>query len=428
MKQISKYQGKFDTHDLELLRKYARGKQFLIETGTGVSTHYIAEGINGDNAVFYTIDINPTPEDLRVPSGVKYLKGWSIRWEDFIQPDDPRFVKSQYRSVDSKVLLQGQPMNGERDLVRKVLKKHPDMQVDFYFSDCGEYCGYPEWLIIRDHIIPGGIFAAHDIYYPKSIKNFKVVEEIEKSPDWMVLEKTSTKQGMFIAMKIPNRFVPMDNFDPPIFMYDGIRKDSMKKEPGTIAWASKLGKGVLFDVGANVGAYSLVAARANPDLQIFAFEPMFANYYALVQNVITNQLVKQITPICCGIAEIDGFAKFNVRSVKAGTALSSLGPALDYHGEPFIPEFVQCVCGFSIDSLVQNYGFPSPDFVKIDVDSIETEIVRGMAHVLQEVQSVLIEGDTRQFAIFDPVFRKAGFTMVSIEKHPLTNNYIYSRD
>ena len=434
MQQISKFQGKFDTNDLNLLRKYAKNKRFLVETGTGISTHYIAKGINQPDAVFYTIDINPTPKELRVASGVSYLKGWTTRYEDFLKPDDPRFVKSQYRFIDSKVVFGTEAeaksiMSGEIDLVRKVLAKHPNMPIDFYFSDSGEYCGYPEWLIVKDHIAPGGIFAAHDIYYPKSAKNCKVVEEIENSPDWTVLEKTTTKQGMLIAMKTPKGFAPMDDFKPTLFMFNGIRKNSTKREPATVQWARNLGDGVLYDIGANVGAYSLIAAKSNPGLIVHAFEPLFANYYALVHNIIANFLSHRITAFSFAIAEKDGFEKFNCASVSAGSALSALGDPIDYKGEPFEPEFVQHVFAFSVDSLVTQFDHPAPTFVKLDVDSIETQIVRGMRDTLRgSVRSILIEGDKRQYRAFDPLIRDAGFALTQVENHPKTNNYIYWKE
>jgi len=48
----------------------------------------------------------------------------------------------------------------------------------------------------------GGIFIVHDIYYPKSIKEFQVLKIIENDESWEILEKTNSKQGMLIARKI----------------------------------------------------------------------------------------------------------------------------------------------------------------------------------------------------------------------------------
>ena len=51
-------------------------------------------------------------------------------------------------------------------------------------------------------IIKGGFYAAHDIYYPKSIKNFQVYNAIESSPEWQIVEITKSPQGLLIAEKL----------------------------------------------------------------------------------------------------------------------------------------------------------------------------------------------------------------------------------
>ena len=48
----------------------------------------------------------------------------------------------------------------------------------------------------------GGRFAIHDIYYPKSIKGYKVVERIKQSDNWKVLDEIETDKGLFVAEKI----------------------------------------------------------------------------------------------------------------------------------------------------------------------------------------------------------------------------------
>jgi len=47
-----------------------------------------------------------------------------------------------------------------------------------------------------------GYFVVHDIYYPKSIKCYQVIDEIEQSSDWDVLLKTQSPQGLLIARKL----------------------------------------------------------------------------------------------------------------------------------------------------------------------------------------------------------------------------------
>tara|TARA_Y100000034_G_C6629991_1_gene274980 strand:+ start:106 stop:441 length:336 start_codon:yes stop_codon:yes gene_type:complete len=92
-------------------------------------------------------------------------------------------------------------IRGEKDLIRKIVARNIP-PLDFFFCDTGEYSGHPEWNIVKDLICPDGIFAAHDINYPKSIKSFRAVEEIENSDKWEVLDKTISRCGMIIAKKL----------------------------------------------------------------------------------------------------------------------------------------------------------------------------------------------------------------------------------
>ena len=53
---------------------------------------------------------------------------------------------------------------------------------------------------------------------------------------------------------------------------------------------------VFFDVGANVGIYSLYAALRNPKTKVYAFEPEYSNLHQLKQNILLNSLAETIFP------------------------------------------------------------------------------------------------------------------------------------
>ncbi len=74
---------------------------------------------------------------------------------------------------------------------------------DAIFFDCGEISSVAEWLFLKDKIKKNGYAIFHDIFYPKSIKNFLVTTYILNSNDWKVLyvDKVSP-QGGLVAQKI----------------------------------------------------------------------------------------------------------------------------------------------------------------------------------------------------------------------------------
>lgn len=74
---------------------------------------------------------------------------------------------------------------------------------DLVFFDSGEVSSAVEWLMLKDRIDVGGLAAFHDIFFPKSIKNFMVCAAIAADPDWrIVLLDDSTIQGLLIAQRI----------------------------------------------------------------------------------------------------------------------------------------------------------------------------------------------------------------------------------
>ena len=78
------------------------------------------------------------------------------------------------------------------------------------------------------------------------------------------------------------------------------RLGSVEKEPFTVAYIEdRLKPGdVFYDIGANVGPYSLIAAKATGgQAQIFAFEPSPASFRDLTRNIELNGCTDSVTPL-----------------------------------------------------------------------------------------------------------------------------------
>ena len=151
--------------DLDLLYKYAKECKFIIETGGGgKSTYTLAKAAKESGAKM--ISIEAVADRNQKIEGVENMAGWSIEYDDIVKPGNPLFVESRYKTVDRKAahckykwLANLLYMRGERDLIRKALRKY-DIPVDFFFCDTGEYCGLAEWNIVKDRITIGGFFSA----------------------------------------------------------------------------------------------------------------------------------------------------------------------------------------------------------------------------------------------------------------------------
>jgi len=93
------------------------------------------------------------------------------------------------------------------------------------------------------------------------------------------------------------------------------------KEPDTLHWIDNFEEGeVFFDIGANVGLYSVYAAKAR-NCQVFSFEPSVFNLEVLSRNVFLNELTNkiQILPIALNNSNSVGILNMSSTNVGGGT-------------------------------------------------------------------------------------------------------------
>lgn len=175
------------------------------------------------------------------------------------------------------------------------------------------------------------------------------------------------------------------------------------KEPETLDWLdhSLMGNGekVFFDIGANIGLYSLYAAQINPSCRVFAFEPEAQTFAVLCRNIVLNKATN-IVPCSFPLSGKTAFDLFYVHDLEPGAAACALGGPCAFVSEPDKVILKQGAFSVTIDDLVGLYGVPLPDLMKIDVDGIEDQIIAGAATVLQSerLHTLLVELNYRSEA------------------------------
>lgn len=177
-----------------------------------------------------------------------------------------------------------------------------------------------------------------------------------------------------------------------------VRLHSCAKEPETVQWIEENVRAgdVFYDIGANVGAYSLVAAKANSGgVLIYAFEPAFRNYAQLCQNIYLNGCGESIVPLPIALSDKTSLENLNYQNLIPGGALHALGLPRDYKGDLFAPVFQQRTLSYRLDDLIRLFDIKPPNHVKIDVDGIEASILRGGAETFgsPSIRSVLVEAE-----------------------------------
>ncbi len=160
------------------------------------------------------------------------------------------------------------------------------------------------------------------------------------------------------------------------------------KEPGTLAWLAQLHSGeVVFDVGANIGLYTLLAARhVGPTGHVYAFEPHAANVVSLLRNVTMNEYRDRVTVVSSALGAVDGFAPFFYAQLRSGSSGSQLGVARREDGHLFDPLTSELKHVVMADTLVRAHVVRRPQLVKIDVDGNEVGVLAGMRVLLGSVQ------------------------------------------
>lgn len=163
------------------------------------------------------------------------------------------------------------------------------------------------------------------------------------------------------------------------------------KEPATLEWIENIPAGsVLWDVGANIGLYSIYAAMAQK-CSVFAFEPSVFNLELLVRNIALNKLQGSVCIVPLALSDQIGTSMFKMSNTEWGGALSTFGQNFDQDGEELRQVFEYQTLGLSMDDACVLLKIPQPQYLKMDVDGIEHFILRGGMNILALVESVLIE-------------------------------------
>lgn len=165
------------------------------------------------------------------------------------------------------------------------------------------------------------------------------------------------------------------------------------KEPEMLEWIEEYGGGVFFDIGANIGIYSIFYSQMHQG-HVYSFEPSVFNLRQLAKNISINELSERITILSNPLSENTGIAEFINANEDEGGALSAFGVEHGYDGEPIISDIKYSVLGFSLDDMFEKSVLTEkPSLIKIDVDGIEHLILKGAAKTLKskELKSLLIE-------------------------------------
>jgi len=205
------------------------------------------------------------------------------------------------------------------------------------------------------------------------------------------------------------------------------RLRSVSKEPKTVEWIENYFKpnDIFFDVGANVGAYSLIAASLGKNIKVYSFEPVPGTFFELCSNIKMNSLQGSIVPVNICLSNNDMITLFTMSSLEGGAGLHK-GLEDDYENKENKLDFKYFTSIYKLDTLVEKFHLPIPNHIKIDVDGHELGVLQGAINTLsnQKVKSIQIEVDENIQSGKDIVdfILKIGFSISEKNLHPDTKN------
>lgn len=144
---------------------------------------------------------------------------------------------------------------------------------------------------------------------------------------------------------------------------------------GQKVFMENLKKGdIVFDIGANVGFYSLLAADiVGSEGKVFAFEPLEENFSCLKKHIEINNY-KNIFALKVAVSDQSGAAFLKKEKNASMAHLSDEGINIET---------------ISLDDWIQNKKLPIPDFLKIDVEGAELKVLKGAKNFLFQRRPII---------------------------------------
>lgn len=157
---------------------------------------------------------------------------------------------------------------------------------------------------------------------------------------------------------------------------------------------------IIYDVGAHVGTWSLLAKALIPDSIIHAFEPIeshiteFQNRMSHVNSINLHQIA---------LGNQTGNMKINITNRSdASSLLETTELVNEQYGVKKDKE--QIIKIFTLDDYIANQKIPLPNFIKLDVQGYELEVLKGAQQCIYHAKWILCEASFYPYYQNQPLF------------------------
>ena len=200
----------------------------------------------------------------------------------------------------------------------------------------------------------------------------KIYRLISKFPPFKKIANRFIKMGIPKILKIEEGQLELDQSDVAV---SGLLALGSFEETEVKMFREKLEIGMtVIDVGANIGYYTIITGkRVGVNGRVLAFEPEENNFSLLSRNISLNKL-NNVTVFKIALANKSGEESLYLDNDNKGHhSLSS---------QKSRTEKIVLVRTDTLDNILEKYGSPKVDLIKMDIEGAECLALEGMAKTL----------------------------------------------
>ena len=182
----------------------------------------------------------------------------------------------------------------------------------------------------------------------------------------------------------------------------------------TVEWIKRFDKNSNFvDIGANIGIFSLLAAKRNHN--VISVEPESLNFTMLNLNIYDNKLNNNITAYPVSIDQFNKLSQLNIFNMGWGNAMHSFDTDIIINNQKKEPQFLQGSIGIRLDDFLEQN---------------KLRVIKGSPNLLKSknIKSILIEIDPENIDAKNEIidtFEQNSFILD--KKHSGHANYIFNK-
>lgn len=148
-----------------------------------------------------------------------------------------------------------------------------------------------------------------------------------------------------------------------------------------------------FDIGANIGIFSIYASKKYDSISCYCFEPEYSNLNVLKENVVANNITNKVNIYSVAIGNFVGLSRLNLQDLTTGSAAHTENKeAIKITEEGYLVVWSEGIVSVSLDYVCQQLNV-FPNALKIDTDGNEDKVLEGALRTLSDtrLRSLVIE-------------------------------------